>query len=124
MKKIMIVEDNLDNMALITEILEDEGYDTIEMYDAESAISYLNENYVELILMDVSLPNMSGLEAVSILKKNPKTAKIPIASLTAHAMASDRMKSIAAGCEEHFTKPIDDVLIVETISCLLRENNG
>ncbi len=115
MATILIVEDNRDNMDLIEEILEDEGYAMLQAYVAEDGITLLSENTVDLILMDVSLPQMSGLEAAKLIKANGKTRQIPLIILTAHARAEDREKAFAAGCDAFLTKPIDEDDLLATI---------
>ena len=115
MATILIVEDNRDNMDLIEEILEDEGYAMLQAYVAEDGITLLSENTVDLILMDVSLPQMSGLEATKIIKANGKTRRIPLIILTAHARAEDREEAFSAGCDAFLTKPIDEDDLLATI---------
>jgi len=116
---ILVIEDNPDNMSLIEEILEDEGYEVLKAMEAESGIKLLEGNGVDLILMDVSLPKMSGLEATAIIKANTKTSHIPIIALTAHAMEEDRNAAFRAGCDHYLTKPIDEELVLETIKAIL-----
>ena len=115
MKNILVIEDYPDNMMLIVEILEDEGYGVLQAVTAEIGLSMIDEKHPDLILMDVSLPKMSGLEATEILKSKPDTASIPVIALTAHAMNSDRDMVMAAGCDEYMTKPIDEELLLETL---------
>ena len=108
MATVLVVEDNRDNMNLLEEILEDEGYAMLKAFKAEDGIALLQENAVDLILMDVSLPQMSGLEATRLIKADAKTMEIPILVLTAHALAADRKEAFSAGCDAFLTKPIDE----------------
>jgi CheY-like chemotaxis protein len=115
MKNILVVEDNPDNMALMEEILEDEGFAVLKAETAEKGIEALANTSVDLILMDISLPKMSGLEASQLIKANTATADIPIIALTAHAMTSDRGKALAAGCDEFLTKPVNEEAVLKAI---------
>jgi len=119
MYTLLVVEDNLDNMSLIEDILEDEGYHVLKAVDAEQGIRLLDYESVNLILMDVSLPHMSGLEATQILKKIEKYKSIPIIILTAFAMDSDHKAALSAGCEAYLTKPINEERLLATIQELL-----
>lgn len=107
-------------MSLIEEILEDEGYIVLKAIEAENGINLLKENEINLILMDISLPKMSGLEATGIIKANPETNHIPIIALSAHAMESDRNKALIAGCDNYLTKPINEEEVLETIRLILK----
>jgi len=113
---ILVVEDNPDNMALIDEILEDEGFKVLKAYLAEDGIALLKETRADLIIMDISLPKMSGLEASKIIKADETTRDIPIIALTAYAMASDKDKALSAGCAGFLTKPIDEDRLLEMIN--------
>jgi len=107
-KTILVVEDNPDNMVLVDEILEDEGFRVLQASTAEAGIVQLDSEDVDLVLMDISLPRMSGLEAIRIIKANNATRDIPVIALTAHAMQTDRDKALAAGCNDFLTKPINE----------------
>ena len=115
MATILVVEDNRDNMALIVEILEDEGYAVLQAFRAEDGIAMLQENKIDLIVMDVSLPRMSGLEATQHIKADQKTKDIPLLVLTAHARTADREVAFSAGCDDFLTKPIDENVLLATI---------
>ena len=120
MYTILVVEDNPDNMALLEDILEDEGYRLLKAVDAEQGIRVLAEHQVNLILMDISLPTMSGLDATKIIKHNPSYQAVPIVALTAFAMESDRTAALAAGCDDFLTKPINEAQLINTIHRFLR----
>ena len=108
MYTILVIEDNPDNMALIEEILEDEGFDVLKVPSAEEGIALLKETEADLILMDISLPKMSGMEATKIIKADDAIKDIPVIALTAHATKTDRNMALEAGCDDFFTKPIDE----------------
>ncbi len=112
---LLVIEDNPDNMALVEEILEDEGFNVLQATEAEAGIAQLQTNKVDLILMDISLPRMCGLEATQIIKANTATQHIPIIALTAHAMQHDYENAMAAGCDGFITKPIDEDKLIATI---------
>ena len=112
---ILVIEDNPDNMALIEEILEDEGFSVLKAYLAEEGITLLKETPVDLIIMDISLPKMSGLEAAEIIKADEATRGIPIIVLTAYAMESDKEKALSVGCDGFLSKPINEEKLLEMI---------
>ena len=106
-EKILIVEDNLMNLELATDLLEVSGYVVIQAETAEEGIKLARAESPDLVLMDISLPGMDGLEASGILKQDPTTKDITVIALTAHAMKGDEEKALAAGCSGYITKPID-----------------
>ncbi len=105
--KILVVEDNDRNRRLIRMVLKAKGYEVVEAVTAEEAIVQLNNEPVALILMDIQLPEMDGLELTQNIKENPDTKDIPIIALTAYAMKGDREKFLTAGCDGYIAKPID-----------------
>ena len=105
--KIMVVEDHQLNLKLVTDLLEIEGFEAVPCEDAESALKALDKDLPDMILMDVALPGIDGLELTRILKADPKTKDIVIVALTAFAMKGDREKAMAAGCNGYITKPIE-----------------
>jgi CheY-like chemotaxis protein len=110
MTKILLVEDEADTRELVRLTLELYGYDVIEAREAEEAIAKAYATRPALILMDLSLAGkFDGLEATKRLRADPGFDSMPIVALTAHAMAGDRERSLAAGCDEHWTKPIFDL---------------
>jgi len=110
MTKILLVEDEPDTRELVRLTLELYGYDVIEACEAEDGIAKAYESRPALILMDLSLAGkFDGLEATKRLRSDPGFDATPIVALTAHAMAGDRERSLAAGCDEHWTKPIFDL---------------
>ena len=117
---VLVVEDNPDNMALVEEILEDAGYAILKAERAEDGIELLNKGGIDIVLMDVSLPEMDGLEATRIIKADAATCSVPVIGLSAHAMESDRRAALNAGCDEYETKPIDEGALLETIKRVIK----
>lgn len=105
--KVLLVEDNLLNLELATDLLEACGIEVISANTGEIAVKLAHEQMPDLILMDLSLPGMDGLQATAALKANPQTRLIPVVAVTAHAMKGDEQKALDAGCEGYITKPID-----------------
>ena len=105
MTRILYVEDNDDNVYLLTRRLRRKGYDVVVAADGERGIEMARADPPSLILMDLSLPVLDGWEATRRIKAAPETRHIPIIALSAHAMAGDRESAIAAGCDDYDTKP-------------------
>jgi two-component system cell cycle response regulator DivK len=103
---IMIVEDNPDSRALVGKVLRARGYRIIEAVDGEEALLKVAEERPDLMLMDISIPKLDGLEVTRRIRKQEGGKDIPIIALTAHAMQGDREKALAAGCDGYISKPI------------------
>jgi CheY-like chemotaxis protein len=106
-KIIMIVDDNATNLKLASDVLEIEGFQVVRCSDAEGALAALGEKHPDVILMDIALPGIDGLELTRMLKANAATRHIRIIALTAFAMKQDHERALAAGCDGFITKPID-----------------
>jgi CheY-like chemotaxis protein len=119
MPKILLVEDNEMNRDMLSRRLLKAGFEMVVAVDGEKAIDLARSEAPDLILMDISLPGLDGWEATRRLKTMPETRSIPIIALTAHAMAGDRDKSLAAGCNDYDTKPIDFRRLLEKIKDFL-----
>jgi CheY-like chemotaxis protein len=104
---ILVVDDNATNMKLLRVLLMTEGYDVRTAMDAKEALAVLAQFRPKLILMDVQLPGMSGLELTRQLKLDPATRDIVIVAVTAYAMKGDEERARAAGCDGYLSKPID-----------------
>jgi CheY-like chemotaxis protein len=104
---ILIVDDNRVNLKLARVLLSAEGYNVQTAEDAGEALAMLRESRPRLILMDIQLPGMDGLEATRRLKADPATRDIIVIALTAYAMKGDHEKALSAGCDGYVTKPID-----------------
>jgi len=115
MPKILLVEDNEMNRDMLSRRLLKQGFEMVIAVDGEQAVDLARSEAPDLILMDISLPGLDGWEATRLLKAMPETRSIPIIALTAHAMAGDREKSLAAGCNDYDTKPIDFRRLIEKI---------
>ena len=108
MTKILHVEDNEDNVYVLKMRLElIEGFEIAVAIDGAEAISSVTADSPDIILMDLNVPVINGWEATRRLKADPKTSRIPVIPLSAHAMAGDRERALAAGCDDFDTKPID-----------------
>ncbi|MFQ3536936.1 MAG: response regulator [Aggregatilineales bacterium] len=105
--RILVVEDNADNRILITDVLDSMHYEVIIATDGEEGLRKASAERPDLILMDISLPQMDGLTATRRIKAMPELQHIPIIALTAHAMVGDRERALEAGCDDYVSKPID-----------------
>jgi len=103
---ILYIEDNPLNLRLVRRMLQKLGYVILEAADAMSGLRMIEENELDLILVDVNLPDIDGLELTRQLKADPKTTNIPIIALTANAMHGDREKCLDAGCDGYLAKPV------------------
>jgi len=118
-RKIAVVEDNPDNRMLVQALLEDR-YDISEYETGVEAVEGLGDDIPDLVLLDISLPEMDGTEVLAWIRQQDALKDIPVIALTAHAMAGDRDKYLAAGFDDYVTKPIvDEDLLFEAIErCL------
>ena len=122
--KILVIEDNPVNMKLLLEILSIEGYETIQAENAYEGIEIANSERPDLILMDIQLPGMNGLDALKILKGNSVTAHIRIIALTAFAMKGDRERFLQEGFDGYISKPFRYTELIETIKSLSRDKES
>ena len=106
MAKILIIEDNSDNMFLTVMLLESAGHTVLSAIDAEAGLTLARDELPDLILMDIQLPGMDGLEATALLKRDDPTRAIPVIALTALAMKGDEERIRAAGCDGYIAKPM------------------
>ena len=104
-KKVLIVEDNVLNLKLLNDILEYHGYQIFSTASGEVALQLAEHEMPDLILMDIQLPDMSGIDATRRLKANPRTTEIPIIAVTAFAMSGDRATILESGCDAYVSKP-------------------
>ncbi len=111
-EQILVVEDNEKSMKLFRDVLRATGYRTLEASTGEQALMLAARHGPALVLMDIRLPDMTGVEALSRLRKSERTARIPVLALTAQAMKGDRERFIEAGFDGYLSKPVDlDVLL-------------
>ncbi|MCP4401445.1 MAG: response regulator [bacterium] len=122
MAKILLVEDNEMNRDMLSRRLKRKDYNVVVAMDGAEGIKTTQSENPDLILMDISLPVMDGLEATRRLKADPATATIPVIALTAHAMVGDRKKALEAGCDDYDTKPIELKRLLKKIERLLGES--
>lgn len=122
-KKILIVEDNELNMKLFNDLLVAQGYDTLRLDNGIGALEIAKRDQPDLILMDIQLPEVSGLEVTKWIKEEEKLADIPIVAVTAFAMKGDEERILDGGCEAYISKPISVPLFIETIRKLLEEHD-
>ncbi len=124
-QKVLIVEDNPLNMRLIEMILKTNSYTLLKATDGEEALDIATRERPDLVLMDIRLPTVSGLEVARRLKENPAFSHIPIIALTAHAMKGDKEKAIEAGCDSYLSKPINTRELPKLVAdmLLLRQQN-
>jgi CheY-like chemotaxis protein len=115
-KNILLVEDNEVNRRLAGFLLRSHGYQVREATSASSAFEMVEKERPDLIVMDIQLPGMDGLEITKKLKEQPATADIPVIAVTSFAMKGDREKALAAGCAGYVTKPIDKNTFIQEVA--------
>lgn len=116
MPRILYVEDNEDNVYMLRRRLAKHGYDVIVAGDGAQGVAAAQREKPDLILMDLSLPVLSGWDAARQLKDSPETNAIPIIALSAHALDGEREKALAAGCDDFETKPVDLARLLEKMA--------
>ncbi|MBI2833399.1 MAG: response regulator [Acidobacteria bacterium] len=119
MPKILLVEDNEMNRDMLSRRMQRRGYEIIEAVDGEQCVAMARSVRPDLILMDMSLPVIDGWEATRRIRAEPDIGSVPIIALTAHAMAGEREKAIAAGCDDYDTKPVELTRLLGKIEALL-----
>jgi len=121
---ILIVDDNATNLKLVSYLMKAQGYDVATAIDAEQALAAIAARHPRLILMDLQLPGIDGLELTRRLKADPATRDIIIIAVTAFAMKGDQDKAREAGCDDYVTKPIDTRALPATIAGHLARQGG
>jgi two-component system, cell cycle response regulator DivK len=119
MATILVVEDNPTNMSLATFLLESAGHTVLGAPDAETGLALARDRHPRLILMDIQLPGMDGLEATASLKRDEATRAIPVVALTALAMKGDEERIRAAGCDGYIAKPMRYREFLEAVAAAL-----
>jgi two-component system cell cycle response regulator DivK len=114
-KKVLIVEDNELNMKLFNDLLLAHGYETIQTRNGVEAVDLARRNHPDLILMDIQLPEVSGLQVTQWIKDDEELRSIPVIAITAFAMKGDEEKIRQGGCEAYLSKPISVVKFLETV---------
>jgi CheY-like chemotaxis protein len=119
MPKILLVEDNEMNRDMLSRRLQRKGYEVVIAVDGAKGVALARREKPDLILMDMSLPEIDGWEATRLIKGEADLRATPVIALTAHAMAGDREKALEAGCDDYDTKPIELPRLLEKIEALL-----
>jgi len=123
-ERILIVEDNEKNLKLVRDVLRHHGYETVEARTAEDALAVVAAEAPDLILMDLELPGMDGIDALGRLKSNEETSDIPVCALTALAMNDDRERCLETGFDGYLSKPIDIATFPGEVRTLLGVSDG
>jgi CheY-like chemotaxis protein len=118
-RTVLVIEDNALNMKLVRSLLKMGKYTVIEAVDAETGIQFAREYRPDLILMDIQLPGMDGLNATMIIKEDPSLKDIKVVALTSYAMEGDDRKAREAGCDGYIVKPIDTKEFLKTVDQFL-----
>ena len=124
MKRVLVVEDNENNMKLISLVLKKHGYEPIQAFSGEEGVEKAIAERPDLILMDIQLPDINGMEAVKRIRMVDDMQEIPIIAITSYAMSGDREKILNVGCNGYFEKPIDPLTIVEKIEKIVKLRNN
>jgi two-component system, cell cycle response regulator DivK len=124
MPRILLVDDEEMNRDFLQRRLQKRGYEVVTAVDGAEACAKIVEIGPDLVLMDVMMPVLDGLQATRNLREQPETRAIPVIALTAMAMEGDREKVIEAGCDDYATKPIDLPVLLEKIQALLERHSG
>ncbi|KXK12342.1 MAG: response regulator receiver protein [Chloroflexi bacterium OLB14] len=114
--RVLIVEDNMDTYELVRFILEKNGYEVFLAVNGRDGVNAATKQKPDLIVMDLSMPEMDGWTATRLIKQNKDTSSIPLIALTAHVLPGDRQRAVEAGCDEYITKPMDLLELVETVN--------
>ncbi len=124
MAKILLVEDNQDSREGLARRLQRRGYEILQACDGQQGVALARSACPDLILMDMNLPVIDGWEATRQLKAAAETQDLPIIALTAHALASDRTKTLEAGCTDYHTKPVDLTRLLAQIEAVLKSRRA
>ena len=121
METVLVIEDNPDNMLLITDILEADGYDVLQAVTGMQGLALARQHLPDFIILDIQLPDIIGNEVLARIRAEEKTRRIPVVAMTSYAMAGDREKLLAAGCDGYVEKPIDPGMVMEQIRQAIRK---
>ena len=113
--RVLVVEDNEKNMKLVRDVLQASGYGTLEATTGEDAVELARSEPLALVLMDVQLPGIDGVEALTRLRADVRTASIPVVALTAQAMSGDRERFLQAGFDGYLAKPVDVLELIQAV---------
>lgn len=115
LRTILLVEDNEDNRIIYATALRYAGYNVLEAVTGTQGIQQARDNQPDLILMDISVPELDGWEATAVLKADPRTQRIPVVAVTAHALPGDEERSMQAGCDGYLAKPIPPAALIADV---------
>ena len=121
---VLVVEDNAVNLELVVAVLDRDGFQVVSAVSAEAALDRLKLLRPDLILLDIQLPGLDGLELTKLLKADPASAGIPVVALSAHARPEDRQAALDAGCVEYICKPIDTRALPSQLAGVLRRSRA
>jgi len=119
MKTVLVVEDNKDNLLIISDALQRDGYEVIAAATGEAGVELAIARHPIFVIMDINLPGIDGIEATRRIRASGTASSIPVIAITAHAMDGDRDRILAAGCTGYFEKPFDPRTIIDKIRALL-----
>jgi two-component system cell cycle response regulator DivK len=119
MKRILIIEDNEKNMKLVRDILQAKGFETMEAVTAEEGLALVKLHRFDLVLMDIQLPGMNGIEALGCLRADEETNKIPVVAVTASVTMQDQSQITRAGFDAFISKPISVKEFIETVNAIV-----
>ncbi len=122
--KVLVIEDNPMNMELATDLLQLQGYEVLQAVTAFEALGLLHQVTPDLILMDIQLPGLNGLDLTRNLRQDPRTKDIPIIAITAYAMMGDEDKAFLAGCNAYIPKPIETTKFFHVVGEVLSRSRG
>jgi len=120
-QRVLIVEDNVDNFELVRFVLARAGYEVLSAANGAEGVTVALRESPDLILMDLSMPEMDGWDAAKQLKSDDRTRKIPLLALTAHTLPGDRKRAMEAGCDGYISKPINVASFEKLVSTLVRQ---
>lgn len=121
-KTVLYIEDNFHNRRIVRKILQSRGYSLIEAEDGISGLAMVQELKPPLVLLDIGLPGMDGLEVVGRIKADARLREIPVIALTASAMRGDRERFLAAGCDDYLSKPVQALELINMVGAYYPSN--
>jgi len=123
-KTVLYIEDNYHNRRIVRKILQSRGYNVVEAEDGASGLEMVEELHPPLILLDIGLPGMDGLEVVGRIKDHDELGKTPVIAVTASAMRGDRERFLAAGCDDYLSKPIQAMDLIDMVAHHYPDRDG
>lgn len=120
MNTVLVIEDNMDNMLLISDILEANGFTVLQAETGLKGVAMAEDHMPDLIVLDIQLPDIIGNEVLARIRSKEKTQNIPVVAMTSYAMAGDRERLLAAGCDGYVEKPIDPGSVMAQLEEVMR----